>query len=274
MWIMGDNTRLTGLSILGPDTEPGPLTGYIQLEDGRTIASAYYKPTATGILVKQRTELDNISVRGFPHAAILVDGKGAEGFVHHCYIADNVRTGLGYGVKPCYGGTVEVAYCKFYRNRHSMDATGGSYYVHDCHFDSENPMGIGVIFQHPHEENGLIVIQDNTVVNAIRGIHMFAGYGVISGNTVDASNWALALRRGDDPSYKGHLHDFEIFDNNFINGDYYFSKIKPEDNVYLDNVNVGELLEKMAGSNGTITLKKELWDRIKEVELAGIEVVE
>jgi hypothetical protein len=262
MWIMGNNTRLTGLTIEGPDKETGPLTGYLQLEDGRTIATAYYKPTATGILITQKTEIDNISIRGFPYAAILLKERMADGFVHHSYIADNVRTGLGYGVLPLDGAYVEVAYCKFYRNRHSMDCTGGSYYVHDSHFDSENPMGIGVIFQHAQKKNGLIVIQDNTIVNAFVGIHMFAGYGVVSGNSVDVSRWAMALRRRDGEGYLGYLHDFEIFDNRVINGNYYLEKIRPEDNVHMDKVNIGKFLEEVTGHSGSITLEKSQWEEM------------
>ncbi len=261
---MGPNTRLSGLTIIGPDTETGPLTGFIE-KDGETIATAYYKPTARGIEIQHKTEIDNISITGFPYAAILVHGSSADAFVHHSYIGENVRTGLGYGVVLGQGGYAEVAFSKFYRNRHSMDSRGGSYYVHDSHFDNENPMGIGMIFQHAQEMSGAVVIQDNTIVNGVRGIHMFTGHGVISGNVVDTSAWGIALRRwagGNDRHgelYKGWLHDYEIYDNDVRRGDYYFEGIRPQDNVYLDGINVGNLLAAF-GRPTTITIPLETWN--------------
>lgn len=252
------DTRISGVTIIGPDTETGPLQGFIE-QDGQTIATAYYKPIARGIIIRDRAEVDNISITGFPHVAILLDGPRADGFVHHSYIGENVRTGLGYGVKPVNGAYVEVAFTKFYRNRHSMDSTGGSYYVHDSHFDNENPMGVGVIFQHAQEMSGLIVIQDNVIVNAVRAIHMLAGHGVISGNIIEASNWGIALRKAEGAdrhgeTYKGFLHQFEVFDNEVRRGNYYIERIAPQDNLYLDGVNVGNLLASLGGVSQTISL--------------------
>lgn len=260
LFSLGDRTRLSGLTIIGPDTETGPLQGFIE-KDGQTIATAYYKPIATGVVVTGRSEIDNISITGFPHVAILVSGPAADAFVHHSYIAENVRTGLGYGVKPINGAYVEVAYTKFYRNRHSMDSTGGSYYVHDSLFDSENPMGVGMIFQHAQEMSGLIVIQDNTIVNGVRGIHMFAGHGVVQGNVIDTSHWGIALRRaaGADrhgTAYKGFLHGLEVFDNEVKSGAFFFEGIQPGDNVFLDGVNVGNLLHYLETNARTVSLEE------------------
>lgn len=269
---MGDNSRITGITVIGPDTETGPLQGYIE-QDGRTIATAYYKPTASGISISGRTEVDNMVVIGFPYAAVVLRGPQADGFVHHSYIAENVRTGLGYGVLPLDGAYVEVAYTKFYRNRHSMDATGGSYYVHDSYFDNENPMGIGVIFQHPQKVNGVIVIQDNTIVNAIRAIHMVAGHGVISGNVIEASAWGIALRNFTLPDRHasdnlGYLNRFEIFDNEVRSGDYYLEPLLPQDQVFLDGVNVGNLIEFLGGRTQTIPLAQ--WPKRLETWLAEL----
>ena len=112
--IAGDNVRITGLRIEGPDTEQNQdlgdyaIMGAIQAFDARDL------------------EVDNCEISGWSYAGVAFDrsaGSTAHGYVHHNYIHHCHAKGYGYGVVIGYG-TALVEANLFDYMRHAV-ADGG-----------------------------------------------------------------------------------------------------------------------------------------------------
>jgi hypothetical protein len=109
--VLGDNVRVTGLRLRGPDPDMHE--------------SAYVLPIARGISAfgYHDLEVDNCELWAWSHAAIyLRDGEGAH--IHHNYMHHNRRSGLGYGV--VLGGDAEalIEANVFKYNRHAIAGDG------------------------------------------------------------------------------------------------------------------------------------------------------
>lgn len=93
--IYGENVRITGLRLKGPDmkrrTEQmkklNSEKNYYSLPNSRCIETYY-----------ARLEVDNCEIYGWSHAAISLNKGGYNSHIHHNYIHHNQRHGLGYGV--------------------------------------------------------------------------------------------------------------------------------------------------------------------------------
>jgi len=118
---MGENVRITGLRIRGPD----PKMRWEELPRLLKIGGQelYYKfPCSTGIQSPfPGLEVDNCEISGWSAAGVgLSTGKS---HVHHCYIHHCQRRGLGYGVSV---GPAEalIEYNLFDHCRHSIACSG------------------------------------------------------------------------------------------------------------------------------------------------------
>lgn len=119
----GDNVRITGLRIRGPDTKRRMDLHRASFRDGRGREFYYSFPTSSGISsAHDNLEIDNCEVWGFSHSAIRL-GAGSGHRVHYNHIHHNQRHGLGYGVS-LNQAEVDIEYNLFDWNRHSIAGTG------------------------------------------------------------------------------------------------------------------------------------------------------
>jgi len=93
----GDNVRVTGLRLRGPDLERR--TEQLRELWAEGGSDAYYSiPNSDGLQsIHAKFEVDNCEVWGWSHAGIFLK-KNADAHIHHNYIHHNQRSGLGYGV--------------------------------------------------------------------------------------------------------------------------------------------------------------------------------
>ena len=91
----GDNVRMAGLRLRGPDPERRGE----QLRKLSKEGKYYSIPNSEGIQCKHKhLEVDNCELSGWSHAAVLLRKGASEAHVHHNHIHHNQRSGLGYGV--------------------------------------------------------------------------------------------------------------------------------------------------------------------------------
>jgi hypothetical protein len=105
----GAGARVTGLRIVGPNTE-------IQA------AADSYKHNAQAIGVDHPDfEIDNCEVTGWTAGGVVF--SAGPGKAHHCYVHHNRRGGLGYGVyvHQCF---LMITANRFAENRHDIAASG------------------------------------------------------------------------------------------------------------------------------------------------------
>ncbi len=92
---LGENVRITGLRIRGPD----PKMRWTELPRLLSIGGheLYYKfPCSTGVQSAFDLEVDNCEISGWSAAGVGMQAGKAH--VHHCFIHHCQRRGLGYGV--------------------------------------------------------------------------------------------------------------------------------------------------------------------------------
>ncbi len=116
----GDQVRLTGLRLRGPDTQI------------RT--DAYEVPNSRAIQSSHRDlQVDNCELWGWSHGAVVLL-EGADAQVHHNYIHHCRRTGLGYGVALDRASALIEANL-FDWNRHSIAGTGWAGTSYEARFN-------------------------------------------------------------------------------------------------------------------------------------------
>lgn len=137
--IDGNDVRITGLRLQGPTPERFFDHWYRAFVDPALGSTYYYDvPVNSGIVVYNNrnynnVEVDNCEIYNFTIGVSLSGQLGTTGHkVHHCYIHDNYRDGLGYGVgiDDC---EVEISYNVFDRCRHGIAATGGDVTGYEAH---------------------------------------------------------------------------------------------------------------------------------------------
>jgi len=116
--VKGENVRITGLRVRGADSEIGDHTYGGNYKLGRGIQTSY-----TGL------EVDNCEISGWGHAGIYLPKGAAYAHIHHNYIHNNRRSGLGYGICQGYTTDAEPIYTLieaniFDCNRHHIASTG------------------------------------------------------------------------------------------------------------------------------------------------------
>lgn len=117
--ITGDNVRVTGLRLRGPDPERRTEQMTKLIKEGKF----YTVPNSRGISSAfDSLEVDNCELWGWSHAAIRLV-NGAKAYIHHNFIHHNQRHGLGYGVILEEASALIEANL-FDWNRHSIAGTG------------------------------------------------------------------------------------------------------------------------------------------------------
>lgn len=143
--IAGDNVRITGIRVQGPNPERRIGHHRRAFGPGGGGYEYYYKfPAQAGIVIAyggphhNKLRVDNCEISGFGHAGVsLAYGEGHSinhNFIHHCQMQ-----GLGYGVCLDYASAL-IEYNLFDWNRHSIAGTGnpGCSYVarHNIQLDT------------------------------------------------------------------------------------------------------------------------------------------
>jgi hypothetical protein len=91
----GNNVRVTGLRLRGPD----PQRRTEQMSQLHAQGRYYSIPNSDGIICEHPgLEVDNCELWGFSHAAVFLKIGASKAHIHHNYIHHNQRSGLGYGV--------------------------------------------------------------------------------------------------------------------------------------------------------------------------------
>ncbi|MDA1264080.1 MAG: hypothetical protein O2816_03255 [Planctomycetota bacterium] len=123
--VTGDDARLSGLRLQGPDAERRLDHHRRAYQGTRERDPDYYYglPTSDGIETRaSRLEVDGCELAGWSHAGVFLRG-GTGHRVHHNFIHHCQRQGLGYGV--CLDlAEAEITHNLFDWNRHSIAATG------------------------------------------------------------------------------------------------------------------------------------------------------
>ncbi len=124
--VMGENVRITGLRLRGPDPKLRMELHRRSFGEGGGGHEYYYKfPTSDGIVTDHSSlEVDNCELYGWSHAAVYLR-KGGGHHIHHNFIHHNQRHGLGYGVSHNLAFSL-IEYNLFDSNRHSIAGTGRS----------------------------------------------------------------------------------------------------------------------------------------------------
>ena len=91
----GENVRVTGLRLRGPDQQRRTEQMRKLHKEGR-----YYSiPNSDGIICSHPgLKVDNCELWGWSHAAVFLKRGASKAHIHHNYIHHNQRQGLGYGV--------------------------------------------------------------------------------------------------------------------------------------------------------------------------------
>lgn len=153
----GNDIRITGLRLRGPDPEtcPDEWPNNCPEDVSGDSNCAYCTQTAYGIssFGFANMEVDNNELSGWTYASVGVkDATGAD--VHHNYIHHNWREGLGYGV-VLYGQQATSALVRWNRFDAIRHAVAGQGYPLESYEARDNLMGenaIGHIFD-MHGEN-------------------------------------------------------------------------------------------------------------------------
>lgn len=134
--INGNNVKITGLRLSGPDTAvyynitdntksitPIDLAKLKREKDDYQVKKDAL-PRSTGIAIEgANTEIYNCELFGWTNAAIQVSPSAKNTIVHHNYIHHNQHFGLGYGVL-LYKSTALIKANLFDYNNHSVTGSG------------------------------------------------------------------------------------------------------------------------------------------------------
>ncbi len=158
--VCGDDARITGLRLIGPDPDECPPTypNSCSGEDntgGVNCRDCEPRPVGVRIQDAHGAEVDNNEMAGWSNAALRFDNS-LGGSVHHNHIHHTQRQGLGYGV-VLYGteGTeVEIAWNRFNYNRHAVAGSGDAGQSYHAHNNLILEHAIGHVFDmHGSNEN-------------------------------------------------------------------------------------------------------------------------
>lgn len=156
--IPGNNVRISGLRIKGPDShainvkELNKAKALIKRKTPKekideTAFKVYGIPNSNGIQLRgKNVSIDNCEIYGWSHAGIFAR-EGSTSNIHHNYIHHNQRYGLGYGI--CLdGGYAHIRANLFDYNRHAIAGTGtsGTSYTADYNVALANSTLQGHIF--------------------------------------------------------------------------------------------------------------------------------
>lgn len=136
--IVSDDVIMLGLRVRGPDSliiNTKEIKNKIELQKRNHIKKdnskikTYGLPNSVGILIESNNVvIQNCEIESWSHSAIRVVNSG-NAVIQGCYIHDNKRAGLGYGV--LIEGVALIRFNVFNKNRHAIACTGvkGSRYI-------------------------------------------------------------------------------------------------------------------------------------------------
>lgn len=135
--VMGDDVRITGLRLFGPQEEVG---------DANYAAT----PASTGVLLTRRAgfELDNCEVYGWSWAGVTVASSKAH--VHHSYFHHNRRYGLGYAIVLSGTASGLIESNLFDLNRHAIAGNGSRF----CSYEARLNRVVNAAGQHAFDMHG------------------------------------------------------------------------------------------------------------------------
>jgi len=152
--ITGNNVRITGLRIKGPDPrrrmEHHKRSFAPERGDSSVQHEYYYRfPVSNAIQVTgNKSTIDNCELSGWSFAAIYLK-LGSGHHVHHCYIHHNQYNGLGYGV--CLdSASALITHNLFNWNRHSIAGTGNM----ETSYEASDNIEMGISLSHCFDMHG------------------------------------------------------------------------------------------------------------------------
>ena len=152
----GNNVRVTGLRVMGADPYECPnqcvsndTTNTCTLPGTNTECP---QKASQGInILHQNIEIDNNDIAGFSHYGVFIEGIGNSptAYIHHNYIHNVQRRGLGYPV--VIGGKNRAAEAdiesnRFERFRHAIASTGYRYHSYNARYNLAGAKTIGNVF--------------------------------------------------------------------------------------------------------------------------------
>ncbi|MFC6099480.1 hypothetical protein [Olivibacter domesticus] len=204
----GNDIRITGIRIEGPDTEiyaKGNALAGKSAEDLKKNRLNYYRKNMYGVPVSdgvtswhQNLEIDNCELYGWTYGAIHLRGKGVRSNIHHNYIHHNQRFGLGYGV-VLDGSTALIKANLFDFNRHSVAGTGRKNTGYEVCYNKfmENNNGTWAIDMHGGKDRN-------------DGTDLAGSDLLIHNNTIRLNDGALAVVIRGIPSKEAKIYDNQI----------------------------------------------------------------
>ena len=116
----GENVRITGLRLRGPDPERRT----DQMRELNDEEKYYSIPNSMGIKSSHPfLEVDNCELWGWSHSAVFLKKGAGHAHIHHNFIHHNQRSGLGYGV--CLDKADALIEANIFDwNRHHIAGTG------------------------------------------------------------------------------------------------------------------------------------------------------
>jgi len=121
MLYAGNNVRITGLRIMGPDPLMRTLEMFVIRSQGKRYDTI---PYSVGIYTNNDSlEVDNCELFNWSRSAIYFKNGGNLGYVHNNYFNHNQRSGLGYGIEIDVGDAI-IESNLFDWNRHCISGLG------------------------------------------------------------------------------------------------------------------------------------------------------
>ncbi|SKA20377.1 hypothetical protein SAMN04488128_1021557 [Chitinophaga eiseniae] len=195
-YVAGDNVRITGLRIQGPDSarNVAAMKKLISSKQYYTVAPA------NGIQCKfDRLTVDNCELYGWSHSAIFLRTGASNASIHNNYIHQNQRQGLGYGI--CLDQANANIYNNVFElNNHSVAGTGkpGTSYAAYRNIVLKSYADSPIFDMHGGKDRG-----DNTDI---------AGDSVVLYDNIIYSKSIIFGVRGTPKYY------YSIYNNTFVNG--------------------------------------------------------
>ena len=147
--VTGQDARVTGLRIRGPNPKRYLDHHRRSFAEGRGSGYYYKLPTSNGIGTEQPgLEVDNCEISGFSHAGVDLVGSDRH-HVHHNFIHHCQYNGLGYGV--CHGTASSLIERNLFDfNRHSIAGTGRP----GCGYEARHNVELGTSLSHCFDMHG------------------------------------------------------------------------------------------------------------------------
>lgn len=160
---MGENVRITGLRIKGPNPKPCLEHHRRSFAEGRGHEYYYKFPVSDGIFTEYAgLEVDNCELGGWSHAAVFLR-SGDRHRIHHNFIHHNQYNGLGYGITHDVATSL-IEYNLFNYNRHSIAGTGRP----GCGYEARHNVEMGRSLSHCFDMHGGRDRKDGTDIAGTR----------------------------------------------------------------------------------------------------------